>query len=377
VLKKLAVLAAVLVTALPASATTARVLAPMDWWPVWSPDASHLAFTRVYPNHMELYSLDLRTGRTVRVGTNVGQLGPTWSSDGARLAYTSGGVLWTVGANGTGRQRAAAPTRSFAPAWRPAATSLAYLTTHGAQNTDLWVDGKLWAKNAIGSPVWSPDGMLLAFQRDDGIYVADGPASERRLVSIDNPGAPAWSHDGQRIAYGAHQTLWTVDAAGGPPVKAAPQRSSWPGIGTPSWSYDDTRIVFSWAGGVWVTRGQGGYAEDLHERLFGAGAAFAPESYFVAYAASRHTCPGHVGIHRRGVDGPSPTLTGSCVIAGTAKADVIEGTPLWGDAIQGFAGNDQIHANDGHTDTVNCGPGRDTVWADRVDKLSGCEIIHR
>ena len=56
---------------------------------------------------------------------------------------------------------------------------------------------------------------------------------------------------------------------------------------------------------------------------------------------------------------------------------MIEGTPLWGDVIQAGAGNDQVHANDRHTDRVDCGAGRDTVWADRTDKLVRCEIVHR
>lgn len=375
-MKRLIVLA-LLATALPASASTTRILAPADWWPVWSPDGSHLAFTRVFPNHMELYSLDLRTRRSVRVGSNVGQLGPSWSSDGKQFAYSSGGLLWVSTANGTAKHRYVAPARAFAPAWQPGTTNLAYLTTHGAQNTDLWVAGKRWAANAIGSPAWSPDGRQLAFQRDDGIYIADGPGSERRLVSIDNPGAPVWSHDGSRIAYSAHQALWMIAADGGSAAYAPPSQA-WPSIGTPSWSFDDTRIVFSWAHGVWVVRTRGGgYAEDAHERATGVGAAFAPKGYFVAYAASRAACPGHVGIHRRGVDGSSPALTGSCTIAGTARADVIEGTPLGDDVIVAGAGNDRVHANDGHSDRVNCGPGRDTVWADRSDRLTACEVIHR
>jgi len=374
--KRLVVLA-VLVIAVPvsASASTARILAPMDWWPVWAPDGGHLAFTRVYANHMELFTFDTRTRRVVEIGSNEGRLAPSWSSDGTRLAYSSGGVLWIADADGGSKHRYAAPTSAFSPAWQPGTTSLAYLTTHRAQNTDLWVAGRLWAKNAIGNPAWSPDGRQLAFQRDDGLYVADGPGSERRVVSVESPGAPAWSHDGNRLAYGAREALWTVAVAAGTPVGMTTS-SSRPAIETPSWSFDDTRIAFSWARGVFVSRGSGGYAEDLHEPVVGAGAAFAPKSYVVAYSASRPACPGHVGIHRRGVDGFSPALTGSCAIAGTPKADVIEGTPREGDAIEGGAGNDRIHANDGHTDRVNCGPGRDIVWADRTDRLTGCEIVH-
>ncbi len=342
--KKLVVLAVLLATAVPASATTTRILAPMDWWPVWSPDGSHIAFTRVYPNHMELYSLDLRTLRSVRIGTNAGQLGPTWSSSSAQLAYSSGGVLWVANANGSAKHRYLAPTRAFAPAWQPGTANLAYLTTHGAQNTDLWVAGKLWARNAIGMSAWSPDGKQLAFQRDDGIYVTSGPVAERRLVSVANPGASAWSSDGSRIAYIARGSVYVVSAAGG---ASSLKVAHVPGnIRVPSWSLSDVRLS--------------------------GDRAWSPVANRFVQPGSRPGCPGHTVLVESG-----RALTGSCTVVGTARADVIEGTPLWGDVILGLAGNDQIHANDGHTDRVNCGPGRDTVWADRTDRLTVCEIVHR
>jgi len=40
-------------------------------------------------------------------------------------------------------------------------------------------------------------------------------------------------------------------------------------------------------------------------------------------------------------------------------------------------GNDKVRANDRHTDRVDCGPGRDEVWADRLDALAHCEVVHR
>jgi hypothetical protein len=70
-------------------------------------------------------------------------------------------------------------------------------------------------------------------------------------------------------------------------------------------------------------------------------------------------------------------LSGSCEILGTAKADVIDGTDSWGDVILAGGGNDSVHVDDGHTDRVDCGPGRDTVWADRTDRLVHCETVHR
>jgi hypothetical protein len=56
---------------------------------------------------------------------------------------------------------------------------------------------------------------------------------------------------------------------------------------------------------------------------------------------------------------------------------VIEGTPRAADIIVAGAGNDVIHANDGHSDRIDCGVGRDVVWADRSDRLTHCELVRR
>jgi Tol biopolymer transport system component len=364
--RKLALAGLLLLLAVPsAGATTPRILASLDWWPVPSPDGKVVAFTRVYANWMQLDVVNVKTRRVTKVGRSASQLSPSWSSDNAKLAYASGGVLYVVNANGTGKHRYAAPQKSFAPAWRPASTQLAYLTTHGAQNTDLWVAGTLWAKNAIGRPAWSPNGTQLAFQRDDGIYVATGPGAESKLVGAVNPGPPAWSHDGKKLVYTQGKTVYEV--SGG---TATVVTHGLTGLGTPSFSSDDTSILLPYAGGVAFVNGQTG-GQVIGAR--GPGAAYLGPTKTVVASWPVPGCPGHTGLGT----GDRPLLTGSCVIQGTPGADVIEGTPLWGDVIDAGSGNDRIHANDGHTDRVNCGPGRDTVWADRTDRLTDCEIVHR
>jgi Tol biopolymer transport system component len=375
-MRTLLVLAALLVFAVPASATTSRILAPMDWWPVPSPDGSHVAYTRVFPNHMELYSLDLRTQRSVRVAANGFQLAPSWSGDGKHLAFAVGGVLWIANSDGSGKHRYLAPTKAFAPAWQPGGGRLAYLTTHGAQNTDLWVAGRLWATNAIGRPAWSPDGKALAFQRDGGIYVARGPQTELRVVSIANPGAPAWSRTGTRIAFTAAGAVFVVPADGSTaPKKVAKGLVS---AGTPGWAPADDRLAVPFQRGVTVVRadGSGPAGGTLVRGASGPGAAYRPGTSTLIASGARRRCPGHVAIASFAAGGQR-TLTGSCVVSGTTGADVIEGTSLWGDIVLAGAGNDRVHVNDGHTDRVDCGPGRDTVWADRTDRLTRCETVHR
>ena len=48
------------------------------------------------------------------------------------------------------------------------------------------------------------------------------------------------------------------------------------------------------------------------------------------------------------------------------------------DTIEGSPGNDTIEARDRTRDIINCGPGQDTVFADRIDTVSrNCETIRR
>jgi RTX calcium-binding nonapeptide repeat (4 copies)/Divergent InlB B-repeat domain len=72
---------------------------------------------------------------------------------------------------------------------------------------------------------------------------------------------------------------------------------------------------------------------------------------------------------------------GSDLVQGGSGADTVSGGPgddaLDGgsgpDVIEGGRGRDRILAVDGSRDTVSCGPGRDSVRADRVDRVTGCE----
>ena len=87
------------------------------------------------------------------------------------------------------------------------------------------------------------------------------------------------------------------------------------------------------------------------------------------------TADGEVGVGTVGRD----TLRGTrgkdflCGLAGNDR--VVGGGGE--DVLQGGAGADVILARDGRRDLVDCGAGRDTVQADRVDRLASCERIKR
>jgi Ca2+-binding RTX toxin-like protein len=66
---------------------------------------------------------------------------------------------------------------------------------------------------------------------------------------------------------------------------------------------------------------------------------------------------------------------GADLLKGGPGDDVISGGPGQ-DRITGGPGKDRINAADGARDVVNCGPGNDSVKADKSDSLRGCERIH-
>ncbi len=88
------------------------------------------------------------------------------------------------------------------------------------------------------------------------------------------------------------------------------------------------------------------------------------------------------------MDGGGDTIVGGSgveLVEGHGGNDTISGgsgnDDLGGgqgrDKIDAGAGNDRVSTRDGYAETVRCGPGRDTLRADRRDRGIGCERIQR
>ena len=338
------------------AANAPRLLAYQDAWPVWSPDGRTIAFTRLYtPRALtELLVVDVKTRVVTTLAQSAYQVAPSWSPDGTQIAYQAGGDVYVTNLHGVRRRVG----KGTGPALGPRLARIV--------GTTLYVDGDAWATNVIGRPAWSPDGKRVAFQRADGIYVTDGTTETRWAGVGPEAGFPVWSPDGSRIAFVAGTSIYVASPGIVPPRAIATKLVS---PTTPSWKPDGEGVAYTANGRVQYTTAAG--RTTVLRKTAGLGASFARRSGVLAYSGPRPGCPGHLAITT------GRALTGTCRVQGTNAADVIEGTSSWGDVILALGGNDKIHANDGHTDRVDCGPGRDEVWADRYDRLSGCEIVHR
>jgi TolB protein len=181
-----------------------------------------VAFQSDLDGHTRLYSLDLATGRVVRLGT-VGDWHdeePAWSPDGKRLAFSStrggGGHydIYVMNADGSQAVR---------------------LTDHAAQEQD---------------PTWAADGQSVFFTAErDGrseiyrVWLADRRV-ERLTSGIDRAIMPAASPDGKLLAYAAQTIMnfqvYVLDLQTG----QTRQVTSGGGACRPAWRPDSREVAY-------------------------------------------------------------------------------------------------------------------------------------
>jgi Tol biopolymer transport system component len=96
--------------------------------------------------------------------------------------------------------------------------SVSAISVDGGGVTRLRLKPQPW-----GGVAYSPDGKRIAYDADDGIYVADADGSNARRI----PGQPSvqdflntnpsWSPDGDRIVFEQDESLYTISPKGGDP----------------------------------------------------------------------------------------------------------------------------------------------------------------
>ena len=220
--------------------------------PVFSPDGNQIAFLwDDGGGELNLYVKLIDAGTPLRLATNLGNrnFNLAWSPDGRSVAFVRSGTeggIFTVPALGGPERKLSEMTGTFA--WSPDGKTLAISgSDSGREPLSLYLLSLVTGTKkqlttpvagSIGdtSPVFSPDGQMLAFIRTPGtqvhdIYLLSIAGGALKRLTFDNlelNGRLAWTADGKDIVFstprGGLPSLWRVSVTGGEPRRL-------PGIG--------------------------------------------------------------------------------------------------------------------------------------------------
>ena len=398
----------------------------------WSPDSARLAYRTLTGAN---YVVPAAGGKPLAIappsttGPVYSDGVPLWSPEGNRLAFVRQGPFSRYG-----------PPPWCCQLWVTAADGSSATAVGGGPPPGEWLTEPAWSPDGRIAYVTGPRTAwgLPDYGRAE-IWVSRADGSDRRKLVAATPeqtgiGQLKWSADGSRLAFvvevGSRWDAQWVSSDGARAGGVGPiNRGTWPRC---CWFAPDvasalyTRLAPDGAMEVRLTN-------DVEDRRIADGissqsgfwlttASWSPDGERVTYVSDGE-CPTELAVHTVRTNGKDVRrLTRPCRIVGTHGPNRLRGTPrtdalyarggndrldasakpdflqggLGRDVLLGGPGDDRlyggpgvdrlyagpgwdaVYARDGAADIVRCGTGRDSVHADRHDRLArDCELVER
>ena len=180
-----------------------------------SPDGSHLLATGSVTTNPGLWLASLSRAEYERIEADA--IGPLWSPDGTRIAFTARGgfdLLIRPSSGAGSRRLISSGVVKILNDWSPDGDHIIYSQRDELTQLDLWgvrvEDGATYPimrtpHNELQARI-SPDGRWLAYAADDSgvleVYVQRYPElRERYKVSVGGGGQPQWRRDQSELYY--------------------------------------------------------------------------------------------------------------------------------------------------------------------------------
>jgi Tol biopolymer transport system component len=222
----------------------------MELDPAWSPDGTQLAFSSDRGGAMDLWVHDFGTNNERRLTRDTGGRvsGAAWSPDGSQVAFlVDGRDLRTVqikrGDCLGGGEETKLARELGRPTWAPGCRAVAVgaLFPYSDRfreglNQLLFFnfDSNNWSSSVLfpghsagnrqsGGPVWSPDGLQIAFTGEGRLWVLNvdlqgAPLGPPTAIADDEPEFPTWEGDSRHIVYLTPHGFRRVIADGSAPT---------------------------------------------------------------------------------------------------------------------------------------------------------------